>query len=77
VRRRQHGTKREEFGTNPSFSSHLILYHTHVCHSELSGEYPGQSDPSSLTISFYGCFGLSGSLGPINGLNETNQTDQT
>ena len=32
-------------GSYPWFSMHTTLYHTHVYHSQLSGEYPGQSDP--------------------------------
>jgi hypothetical protein len=37
-------------GSYPWFSMHTTLYHTHICHSELSGEYPGQSDPHPPTL---------------------------
>jgi hypothetical protein len=67
-------------GSYPWFSTTSSLYHTQVCHSELSGEYPGQLDPRPPAfglLGFTGCLGLSGSFGPMNGSNETNQIDQT
>ncbi len=63
-------------GSYPWFSTNSLLYHTHVCHSEPSGEYPGQSDPCPPTLGLFGFSRFSGLFGSMNERNEINQTNR-